>query len=179
MTFEFVSAGNTFSEYRCSACLKNIVVHDEDHDPVACPHCGTRRFDTPSKPAVVSVDLASGPDETAVSVAPEFSRGFREGMSETELAAELRSVMSHFRPAVAEIAANSLRWEFIIEHGCPVSNDSLPAHSPEKWAARIRSKNGTVLDVRHGATMKEAVDAAMAALESGQAIHDAVVGRPA
>jgi DNA-directed RNA polymerase subunit RPC12/RpoP len=179
MTFEFISAGNTYSEYKCSRCQLLVVVDDEDFEPSNCPHCGAPRLEIPDA-ATVSADPASGPDETVVGVVtPTFVRGFREGMTSEELATELSSVMKHFRPTIAEIAANSLRWEFITLHSLPVENEDVPVNNPNRWAARIRSKNGTVLDVYHGATMKYAVDAAMAAVASGQALHDAVVGRPA
>lgn len=46
---------------------------------------------------------------------PNFQRGFRTGMNPGELATELKSVMENFRPEVARIAANSLRWEWLME----------------------------------------------------------------
>jgi hypothetical protein len=91
---------------------------------------------------------------------PEFKEGFRVGMTPTELSIELATTMKVFRPAVAEIARNSLRWEFCARNGFPYGNEL--ANPDHRWCVHVRPDWNEVSTSTHfGSTAAEAVDKAI------------------
>lgn len=81
---------------------------------------------------------------------------FREGMSKEDLTKALIQSMDHFRPAIAELSRDALRWQFCIDNRFPSRVDR------DRWSLTVRLTATGALFTFHGSTAAECVDAAIA-----------------